>query len=60
MAIIYKCKCCAGSLEVEEGMRLVKCPACRTKQTLPSSRDENIQNLFNRATTQRLKCEFDK
>ena len=60
MAIAYKCKCCAANLDVEEGMRLVKCPACRTKQTLPSSRDENIQNLFNRATTLRLKSEFDK
>lgn len=60
MAIVYKCKCCAGNLDVEVGMRLIKCPACRTKQTLPSSRDENIQNLFNRATTLRLKCEFDK
>ena len=60
MAIVYKCKCCAANLDVEEEMRLVKCPACKTKQTLPSSRDENIQNLFNRATTQRLKCEFDK
>ena len=60
MAIVYKCKCCAANLDVEEGMRLVKCPACKTKQTLPSSRDENIQNLFNRATTLRLKCEFDK
>ena len=60
MSIAYKCKCCAANLDVEEGMRLVKCPACRTKQTLPSSRDENIQNLFNRATTLRLKSEFDK
>ena len=60
MSIAYKCKCCAANLDVEEGMRLVKCPACKTKQTLPSSRDENIQNLFNRATTLRLKCEFDK
>ena len=60
MAIVYKCKCCGGNLDVEEGMSLVKCPACRTKQTLPSSRDENIQNLFNRANTLRLKCDFDK
>ena len=60
VSIAYKCKCCAANLDVEEGMRLVKCPACRTKQTLPSSRDENIQNLFNRATTLRLKSEFDK
>ena len=60
MAIVYKCKCCAANLDVEEGMRLTKCPACKTKQTLPSSRDENIQNLFNRATTLRLKSEFDK
>ena len=60
MAIVFKCKCCANNIDVEEGARIVKCPACRTKQTVPSSRDENIQNLFNRATTLRLKCEFDK
>ena len=32
VAIAYKCKCCAANLDVEEGMRLVKCPACRTNK----------------------------
>jgi tetratricopeptide (TPR) repeat protein len=41
-------------------MHIVECDYCGTKQTVPSSRDENIQNLFNRATTLRLKSEFDK
>ncbi len=60
MAIVFKCKCCTGNLDVQEGMHIVECDYCGTKQTVPSSRDENIQNLFNRATTLRLKSEFDK
>ena len=60
MAFVFKCKCCTGNLDVTEGMYIVECDYCGTKQTVPSSRDENIQNLFNRATTLRLKSEFDK
>ena len=60
MAFIFKCKCCTGNLDVTEGTYIVECDYCGTKQTVPSSRDENIQNLFNRATTLRLKSEFDK
>lgn len=60
MVYVFKCKCCTANLNVEEGMHIVECDYCGTKQTVPSSRDENIQNLFNRATTLRLKAEFDK
>lgn len=60
MAYVFKCKCCTANLNVEEGMHIVECDYCGSKQTVPSSRDENIQNLFNRATTLRLKSEFDK
>ena len=60
MAYVFKCKCCTANLDVEEGMYIVECDYCGSKQTVPSSRDENIQNLFNRATTLRLKSEFDK
>ena len=36
------------------------CEYCGTKQTLPKTQDEVIQNLFNRANALRLKGEFDK
>ena len=36
------------------------CDSCGTKQTLPTTNDEIITNLHNRANTLRLKCEFDK
>lgn len=57
---IFKCKMCGGSLEVEEGASYGICEYCGTTQTLPTSKDETLQNLFNRANTLRKKAEFDK
>lgn len=57
---IFKCKMCGGSLEVEEGASYGVCEYCGTKQTLPTSKDETLQNLFNRANMLRRKAEFDK
>ena len=57
---VYKCKMCGGTLNVEENMRIVECDYCGTKQTVPTINDENLQALFNRANTLRLKNEFDK
>ena len=57
---IYKCKMCGGDLEVAEGVTVVECEYCGTKQTVPTSNDEEIRNLFNRANLLRRKCEFDK
>ncbi len=57
---IYKCKMCGGDLEVGEGTAVVECEYCGTKQTVPTSNDEEIRNLFNRATALRRRCEFDK
>ena len=57
---IFKCKMCGGSLEVEEGASYGVCEYCGTKQTLPTSKDETLQNLFNRANVLRRKAEFDK
>ena len=57
---IYKCKMCGGDLEVAEGLTVVECEYCGTKQTVPTSNDEEIRNLFNRANLLRRKCEFDK
>lgn len=57
---IFKCKMCGGSLDVEEGASYGVCEYCGTKQTLPTSKDETLQNLFNRANVLRRKAEFDK
>ena len=57
---VFKCKMCGGDLEVTEGMKVIECDFCGTTQTVPTAKDENIQSLFNRANTLRMKSEFDK
>lgn len=57
---IFKCKMCGGDLEITEGISIAECEYCGSKQTLPSVMDENLQNIFNRANTLRIKSEFDK
>lgn len=57
---IYKCKMCGGSLDFEEGISVVTCDFCGSKQTLSKSKDEEIKSLFNRANNLRLKNEFDR
>ena len=54
------CKMCGGDLEILENSAIAECVHCRRKQTIPSQADENLQNLFNRANTLRMKGEFDK
>ena len=57
---IFKCKMCGGDLEINDGVAIAECEYCGTKQTVPKVMDENLQNLFNRANTLRIKSEFDK
>ena len=57
---IFKCKMCGGTIEFNPGDTVGVCDSCGTKQTLPTTNDEIITNLHNRANTLRLKCEFDK
>ena len=57
---LFKCKMCGGDLEIAEGLSIAECEYCGTKQTVPKAMDENLQNLFNRANTLRIKSEFDK
>ena len=56
----FKCKMCGGTLSVQDGVSVAECEYCGTKQTLPTSNDEVIVNLFNRANNLRLKSEYDK
>ena len=57
---LFKCKMCGGDLEVADGAVIAECEYCGTAQTLPKTIDENLQNIFNRANTLRIKSEFDK
>ena len=57
---LFKCKMCGGDLNVPEGVTTAECDYCGTKQTVPKSMDPNMQNLFNRANTLRMRAEFDK
>ena len=57
---LFKCKMCGGDLEIAEGITIAECEYCGTKQTVPKAMGENLQNLFNRANTLRIKSEFDK
>ena len=56
---IFKCKMCGGALEINSETVAV-CEYCGTKQTVPKVQNELVSNLFNRANSLRLKCEFDK
>jgi tetratricopeptide (TPR) repeat protein len=49
-----------GELQIRPGDTVAVCEYCGSKQTLPKTTEETLQNLFNRANNLRLKCEFDK
>ena len=57
---IFKCKMCGGSLDINNNETVATCEYCGTQQTLVKSKDEVVQNLYNRANTLRLNCEFDR
>lgn len=57
---VFRCKMCGGDLEVTDNATTCTCEFCGTKQTIPASRDDTLQTLFNRANTLRMKAEFDK
>ena len=57
---VLKCKSCGGDIEIIQGSNICECEYCGVKQAVPSVRDEEVLNLFDRATALRRKCEFDK
>ncbi len=59
MALV-KCKMCGGDLEIPNDVTVGECEYCGTKQTVPTVKDDNLQNLFNRANSLRINCDFDK
>lgn len=59
MSVVYKCKECGGEIETQEN-GLGKCLYCGAVQTLPKEKDDNFNNLLNRANDYRLSCDFDR
>lgn len=57
---VYNCKMCSGSINVNGNEEIVKCPYCKTQQTLPKITDEKIANLYERASQLRKNNDFDK
>lgn len=58
--MVFKCKMCGGDIVPIEGTNTGKCEYCKSVMTLPSSDDEKIINLYNRANDYRLSNDFDK
>ncbi|MCI6357674.1 MAG: leucine-rich repeat protein [Erysipelotrichaceae bacterium] len=56
----FKCKMCGAELDVKEGQTVATCSYCGSKQTVANPNDERKKNLFNRANSLRINCEFDK
>lgn len=51
---------CGGTLNIQEGTTVCECEYCGSQQTIPTTDDEALQGLFNRANILRMKSEFDK
>ncbi len=58
--MILNCNYCGGELEIRKGETVTTCKYCRTAQTLPVTKNDGAQNLFNRASALRRRCDFDK
>ncbi len=58
--MVFKCKMCDASLNIQEGDKITTCEYCGTTQTVPQFSDERIANLYNRADHYRKNNEFDK
>ena len=57
---VFRCKMCGGDLNVTEGISVIECEYCGSKQTVPSADNEKKVTLFGRANRLLLACEFDK
>lgn len=57
---VMKCKMCGGDLNVTEGVSVVECEYCGSRQTIPNQDSEKKLTLFARADRLRRACEFDK
>lgn len=58
--MIFKCKMCGGTLEIQNNESVAVCENCGIKQTLPKLDDEKRVALYERANYFRRNNEFDK
>ncbi|MBQ7718052.1 MAG: toll/interleukin-1 receptor domain-containing protein [Clostridia bacterium] len=58
--MIFKCKICGGSLDVNIGERTAICEYCGVEQTIPSFIDIKAQEIYNIANNYLAHNEFDK
>ena len=58
--ITFKCKICGGDLEFEQGVSVVECPYCGSKQTLPKLDNDKRANMYDRANHFRRQNDYDK
>lgn len=58
--MVFKCKICGGSLEIEKGQKIVTCSYCGVQQTLPKNESDRISNLYDRANHFLKNNEYDK
>ena len=57
---VFKCKMCAGALNVDDQQSVATCEYCGTRQTLPRFSNERRANLYDRANHFRRNNDFDK
>lgn len=58
--MVFSCKMCGASLNVQSGMRICKCDYCDSVQTIPDLSSEKKLQLFNKANSLRFACDFDR
>ncbi len=58
--MVFKCKMCDATLNIQAGENVTVCEYCGSKQSLPRFSDERIMNLYSRADHYRKNNEFDK
>lgn len=58
--MIFKCKMCGGSLDINNNETVAICEYCDTRQTLPKLDDDKRANMYDRANHFRRNNEFDK
>lgn len=58
--MLFKCKMCGGTLEINNNETVTTCEYCGTPQTLPKLGDDKRANMYDRANHFRRNNEFDK
>src|SRR5690554_3490120 len=57
---VYKCKVCAGTIEINENQTTATCNYCGVEQSIPNLKTDLIYNLYDRANHFLRTNEFEK